>query len=153
MSSNRYVLVDREIIDGSIGGCDFGPKLWCLARSEASILVWIFGHSWSNNGFSNYAAPHLCCVPRKTSSDRYWSPPDRSWTRLTPIRFQEVWRDHWLKFADFFKEDYVEQEIKKAIRFRKTLIIEGGGKTLAPSRSLGWEASREWKLQHLGTNR
>ena len=69
--SNSIVLSDRELVNGRIEGVDFGPRLWVIARSPAAVLLWVFGHSWSVNGHTSYAEPHLTLLPDRTPRFMY----------------------------------------------------------------------------------
>lgn len=130
--SNSLVISDREISCGIYNGVDFGPRWWIIARSPQSMMVWIFGHSWTLNGSPRYAEPHLLMVPRGREAHHYVSFPELGWNRLTADRFHQACVAH-PKFGELFpsvgNED-VLCEMTHAVNQRKTLIIEGGGNKL-----------------------
>lgn len=145
MNSNTVQIVDREIADGSIEGVYFGPKVWVIARSPTAMLVWVYGHSWSNNGWQQYAEPHLTLLEDR--SPRFLFQPSY---RNIPIPGNR------LRVGLIPDKDMVRigsalgigmnqgAQLVWAIEKRKTLIIDGGGGSLRPLDCYGAN-HREWK--------
>ena len=142
MSSNSIIIADREIVDGRIEGVDFGPKLWVIARSPTAILVWVFGHSWSNNGHSYYAEPHLTILPDRTPRfmyhPKYISLPVAG--RLNANNYLTNFRE---KIENAFGGGSLTF-IRDAVRKKRTAIFEGGAGSLLPFKCYG-AAHREWR--------
>lgn len=134
LNLNSLALIDRELVSGSIEGVNFGPKLWVVVRSPTAVLVWIFGHSWSVNGHTSYAEPHLTLLadrsPRFMYAPRYKSFP--SFGRLRPDRVHSHNAELEMAFGAG-----VMPHINTAITERKTLVIEGGGGSLLPFKCRG----------------
>lgn len=141
MSSNSIALVDRELVSGAIEGVHFGPKLWVIARSPNAVLVWVFGHSWSVNGHTSYAEPHLTLLPDRTPQFMH-SPRYKS---LRP--FGRIHRDrvhlYSKEICEAFGADALES-ILQAVEKRQTAIIEGGAGSLLPLKCHG-DAWQEWR--------
>lgn len=142
MTSNSIILVEREIVSGMIEGVDFGPKLWVIARSPTAVLVWVFGHSWSVNGHSSYAEPHLTILPDRTprfmSNPRYTSLGVRG--RLNANDYLTAYRN---SIEDVFGDGTLPY-IRDAVRNRRTVVIEGGGGALLPLACYG-DAHKAWR--------
>lgn len=132
--SNTFTIADRELVSGSIEGVNFGPELWVIARSPLAVLVWVFGHGWSVNGHRSYAQPHLTLLPDRSPGMRLrlrWKSFPHT-GRLTPARAREFADEIAAAFQQM--RDPLMIKIGEAIRLRKTLIIEGGGGALMPTR-------------------
>jgi hypothetical protein len=149
VNSNSIAIVDREIVSGSIEGVDFGPRLWVIARSPTAVLAWIYGHSWSNNGHSHYAQPHLLILPDRTPTFMHnprYILLTHEWTRLTDWRLDEFAK----RIEDSFPSPLQALEyIKKSVREKRTVIFDGGGGSLLPAKCYG-EAHRDWQAQGNG---
>lgn len=141
MNSNSIAIVDRELVSGKIEGVDFGPRLWVIARSPTAVLVWIFGHSWSVNGHTSYAEPHLTLLPDR--SPRFMRNPH--YKSFRP--FGRIHRDrvhlYSKEICETFGTDALES-ILQAVEKRQTAIIEGGGGSLLPFQCYG-DAHKEWR--------
>lgn len=152
--SNRFLLVEREFIHPSIEGVDFGGKCWCIARSPAAVLMWVFGHSWSLNGSQRYAEPCLILLPSRTDvrngTIKYQHIADGG--RLTAMRLSAPTIREKLReaFGSGFESplngaiDGARLWVGDAKR-RRTLLIEGGGPKLMPSRMHGEEEYKRWR--------
>lgn len=144
MISNSEQYAPMEHVHGLIGGVDFGPRTFVVARSECSLLLWLAGHSWSVNGHRRYAASHLTVVVNRVTMDvwrNYFALEPRG-GRLTVSRVEAA-RD---KVCETFGEDRWHG-ILRAVKTKQTLIIAGGGAALMPSPSLGRQAYLDWRAQ------
>jgi hypothetical protein len=141
VSSNSIALVDRETVSGAIEGVDFGPKLWVIARSPTAVLVWIFGHSWSNNGRSQYAEPHLTLLADRSPKFMY-QPRYKSFRPFGRIHRDRV-QLYSKEICEAFGADALEP-ILQAVEKRRTAIIEGGGGSLLPFKCYGDEY-KHWR--------
>lgn len=137
--SNRFVLIEREFIHPTICGVDFGGKCWCVARSPAAVLIWVFGHSWSVNGNQRYAEPSLILLPDRRSLGNLIYRHIHCGGRLG----RSVIALEWPKLAASF--DDAAAEIMAAVHDRKTLLIEGGGPRLMPHRMRFEVEYRAWR--------
>lgn len=148
MSTNRLRIVDREMISGSLEGVDFGPELYCVARSPSAVLVWEQGHSWSVNGHVSYAESHFTVIPDRSASQRFRMRYQRignAGGRLSAARMAEVVDSVMLLFGSGPADIDLRDAMIAAVRQRKTLLIEGGGPPLPPSRKLGAAAYQSWR--------
>lgn len=141
--SNRLQLVEREIISQQVEGVDFGGDLYLIARSPTAVLVWARGNSYSVNGHQHYGESHLTVLYDRTMHARYHPTYRDIGGRGGRLSWRRV-QDGGVQLAQYFTVDDVG-EIIKAVRLRKTLIIEGGGPPLMPARSLGHEAYIKWR--------
>lgn len=141
MSSNSIALVERELVSGKIEGVDFGPRLWVIARSPTAVLVWIFGHSWSVNGHTSYAKPHLTLLPDRSPKFMY-HPRYKSFRPFGRIHRDRV-HLYSKEICEAFGVNALEL-ILQAVEKRQTAIIEGGGGSLLPFRCYG-DAYKEWR--------
>lgn len=130
MTSNSTQIAEREFAAGTIEGVDFGTRLWVIARSPTAVLVWVYGHSASINGFQRYYQPHLTILPDRTpafASRPSYKSLRHEWTRLTPARLVEF----EVALANVFGGLNIGL-IERAVKERKTAIIDGGGGALTP---------------------
>lgn len=138
--SNRFVLIEREQIHPCIEGVDFGGKTYVIARSPTAVLIWTNGHSQSINGHQRYVEPVLVVLPdrRSRGNIRYQHVQDGG--RMSRKMLFECWP----KLSHFFEED-ARPWIRRAIKTPKmTLLIEGGGPKLMPSRYGGRAEYLKW---------
>ncbi len=143
MTSNSHALVAREIVDGTVEGVDFGPRIYCIARSPRFVLGWVYGHSWSLNGTQRYAEPHLVAFPsRRFSGNVEYKSFGAYGGRLSTARI--VAEAENLK--KLLGNDVPVEEMAQAVAQQSTLLIEGGGYRLMPARSLGQDAWKEWSF-------
>lgn len=141
MISNSIAIAEREIASGLIEGVNFGPRLWVIARSPTAMLIWIFGHSWSVNGHTSYAEPHLTLLPDRSPRFMY-QPSYRAFPPFGRLTIDRM-TTHRSEITDAFGED-AYPEIECAVRERKTAIIEGGAGSLQPLRCWG-HAYDDWR--------
>lgn len=141
MTSNRLLLVDREYIHPSIDGVDFGGRTFVLARSPQHLLIWVMGHSWSLNGHQRYAAPSMFSLQRRTRADRYCTIVDGR--RMSAMLFDEVKSKLPSEMAE--QEAFGKLLEAACMSPRRTLLIEGGGPQMMPSRFDGEAAYKRWR--------
>lgn len=127
MNSNRFVLVDREEIASSIEGVDFGGRCHLIVRSPEAVLFW--------NG-------SLVLLPSRSPHAR------RGWLHYKTLQrggrlSRAVIENHWQAIAAAFPD--IGKPLHEAVRQRKTLIIDGGGPPLMPSRYYGPAAYAQWR--------
>lgn len=140
MTSNRLVLIDREEIDPSIEGVDFGGRTYVIARSPEAVLIWTNGHSASINGFQRYHGPVMTLLADRRQQVHNCYKRIVEDVRLTSQVFKDVWPKLEAVFG-FEAYDYMQQAIKNP---KRTLLIEGGGPRLAPSRWRSREDYDRW---------
>lgn len=144
VSSNSTQLIDREFAAPQIEGVDFGTKLWVIARSPEAVLIWVFGHSWSVNGHRSYSEPHLMLLPDRTPNFMYRPDYKRlevsGMSRLMVSKIGPV-------------EPHIEEAfpgslygVRRAIRDRQTLLVDGGGNQLQPPNLWG-QGYHDWKAR------
>jgi hypothetical protein len=126
MISNSRAFIDREQIFRTLGGVDFGPRTFVIARSPRAMLLWLAGHSWSLNGHQRYSESGLVLISDRRQMDNYKNIGPRGgrfkYTQLVPYIEQitdALGSKNW-------------QAILTAARDGKTLLIEGGGDTPFP---------------------
>jgi len=139
MLSNRFAFVNREPVrNGTTSGIDFGRNVVCLARSPKAALFWNGGGGyWSGRGMPQaYAASHLTAFYRSVQGQRLdYTRIGAEGGRLTPQRIAE----NKIEIAKLFGDDGdVIDPIIRAVRDRKTLLIEGGGEIFMPR----WEVEQ-----------
>lgn len=142
--SNSEVMVPREMIEGSIRGVDFGPRVFVLARAERPMLLWLGGHSWSVNGHQRYAESHLTIIRDRVRMDgwRNYESCKPEGGRLTVARLEAI-RD---KIVLLFGEERWPG-IVHAVETKQTLLIEGGGARPQPHPSLGRDEYLRWRAE------
>lgn len=145
--SNRFELVEREIVFGHIEGVDFGPDLYCIARSPAAVLVWSPGAPYTSGRQSVYGPSHLLGLPDRTPRFTYHP----TWKHIGPLggrlRYDRILA-HADQIGTLFSgepDPEIVKEIAEAVRVRKTLLIETGGPALMPARKLGASAYAAWR--------
>lgn len=142
MTSNSLAIVDREMAAPMIEGVDFGSRLWVIARSPSAVLVWVYSHSASINGFRHYYEPHLLILPDRTH--RFMSRPEytslrHEWTRLDAMKLNQFRGEIEGVFGGG-----ILPFMREAVQHKKTLIIEGGGGRLMPHPRLWGQAYADW---------
>jgi hypothetical protein len=129
--NNRFSYVDREHIEGSLGGVDFGYNISCIARSPIAALLWSAGSAyWSGIAFRAYAASHLIGFKRSVDFSRAMSGYKRygeNGGRLTAARIEALHDP----LTALFEED-ISEPLIEAVRRRMTLVIEDGGEAFRP---------------------
>lgn len=138
--SNRFEYVGRERVHGIIEGVDFGYNLSVIARSPAVVLCWSGGSCYTSARETRYGKSSFVALWRK---DHHGIPKSETWGdggRLSIVKVQSV----RACLEVFFGEDLYEQIVQGVCR-RQTLLIEGGGAPLMPSRHLGPDAYKAWK--------
>ena len=139
---NRLKLISKEIADGTIEGVDFGPSLYCIARSPSAVLVWSSGHMYTSGRQSVYGESSLIGLPDRTVRFRHhpsWKTYD-SGGRLKEDRIR-LCDD---EIIELFSDPDIIAPVADAVRKRQTLLIEGGGTPLRPARKLGADAYQAW---------
>lgn len=139
--SNRIVLIERECTHSSIEGVDFVGKVFVLARSPEKVLIWVCGHSWSANGWQQYAGPKMYVLGRKAGVEL--------WRQYKKIYEGRLWREPLENLApkliEEFGEDISPHLIQALKSPRKTVIIEGGGPILMPDRYRWHSHYEDWR--------
>lgn len=144
MSNQRLTLVDLEVISGHIEGVDFGPELYCIARSPRAVLVWDRGSMYTSGREQRYGESSLIGLPDRSPS--FTRHP--TWTHLGPRGGRLTVRrvaDEADGIAKLFGADDLMVEICRAVREKRTLLIEGGGPMPMPARSQGASAFATWR--------
>lgn len=135
------MLVAREEINPTIEGIDFGGRTYVLARSTSAVLIWVMGHSWSVNGFQRYSGPHMTLLPDRTGSvHKQYKDLCRD-QRLSRALLNTV-RD---KILTAFDDETFRAIYLAAGAPRRTVLVEGGGPRLMPSRYYGEAEYLRWR--------
>lgn len=142
-ASNRFQLVDREHLHGTLAGIDFGYNLSCIVRSPEHLLLWSGGTMYTSGRQSVYGGsqPYLWeRDPRHRTSLSGYIRLGQGGGRLSVDRITQA----FTPIVAAFGEDSWGS-ITKAVRERKTLIVEGGGGQLCPSRRSGKSVLEAWR--------
>lgn len=141
MSNQHLQVVPRELVHPVICGVDFGENLYVLVRSPRRVLWWASGHSWSVNGHTSYAESQLTVMPDRSKSDgahlKY-----HAWHRGGRLSCAVLKRYH-AGIVEAFDEEVAKAVIGLQLH-RETLLVEGGGPPLMPSRKMGFQAYQDW---------
>ncbi|AXQ69886.1 hypothetical protein HOU03_gp382 [Caulobacter phage CcrSC] len=126
-----FEIVDRENTPGSQGGVDYGSTpLTVLARSPVAALLWMPGGTYhSGIGQRSYASAYMMVIKGRSLSvwernkkhdfERKLHEPAK---RLSSAMIMERAE----KINEFFEAD-IAVELAKAVKQRKTLLVDGGG--------------------------
>lgn len=139
--NNRIVLVPREHIHPTIEGVDFGGPTWVMIRSPRAVLLWVGSHSWSLNGSQRYSAANMqLLTPRRYAGNLcYRRLHDGG--RLSAAVVLNVANEVNATF-----DDELTGSMLAAIRNpRRTILVEGGGPRLMPSRLHGQAEYNAWR--------
>lgn len=140
--TNAEQMIPREHIAGTLKGVDFGPRVFVIARADKPMLLWLRGHSWTNNGHVSYSESHLTTIKDRSAMDgwRNYKGLDPRGGRLTVDRVEAAKP----AILAVFDESYWAGIIH-AVKTKQTLLIEGGGEEPMPHPSFGRDAYLKWR--------
>lgn len=127
---------------------DFGPHLYCIARSPRAVLAWDSGHPYTSGRQTCYAESHMLALPDRTGRFQHhptWKYIGPHGGRLSRFPFQSFIREINETFSDLGHELF--NAVWTAARQNSTLLIEGGGPTLRPARKCGRAAHDAWMAE------
>lgn len=128
MLSNRFQLVPRERIFGTIQGIAFGYNLSCLMRSPTLALLWSSGTMYTSCRQSVYGESSLCVLRRnELTHARSWKDIGPNGGRLSVARIQQ----NQTEIEEWFGDD-IMQILIEAVRKKQTVLVEGGGEAFTP---------------------
>lgn len=125
----RFSFVGREVVNGSIGGVNFGPVLQCLVRGPRSALFWS-GGSTNPSGMGRERDPaHLIAYARGGGDRRLdFRRVGAEGGRLSARRLRSCAED----VAGLF--DRAVAERVHLAEPGRTLLVDGGGEPFRPRR-------------------
>jgi hypothetical protein len=145
--SNRFILREREAVHPTIEGVDFGGTCWVIARSPQAVLLWRSAHSWSLNGNSRSAPAEMILLPDRSGRQQVHNQYKRlsSGRRLSRALIKQIWESYPELKRCFGDEAYNWLQAALLKLPRRTLLVEGGGPALMPSRLRAQGEYERWR--------
>lgn len=151
--NNHFTLVPRERIHGTLEGVDFGYNLFCLARSPRALLLWSSGTAYTSGRRTEYGTSALYGLLRNSHFSA-----NPKYDRIIEGGRWSVARLNLVSVTVAIRQLFEEPEITNGVEVgliaclaaaqsprRSTVLVEGGGPQLMPSRTLGMSVYDTWR--------